>query len=266
MDEVKIVKKNYDDNPEREWDRLEGFHFEFEITKHFLHKYLKGKTVLDIGGGPGRYSIYLAKLGYEVTLIDLSNGNVELAKEKAKESNVEIKAYQCDARDLSKLDLGSFDNVLVMGPLYHLFKESDREKCILEAKKHLNKYGILFVSFISVTGGLNYYLDECPEELINEPAMDLFDRMAEDKSWSGMAFTEATFINNVEILPFFRKLGFEKVTLFGQEGIAGTRLSLLEKSNDTVRNKYLELSIKLRENPQYYPYSNHLMYVGKINK
>lgn len=160
MDEVKIVKKNYDDNPEREWDRLEGFHFEFEITKHFLDKYLKGKTVLDIGGGPGRYSIYLAKLGYEVTLIDLSNGNVELAKEKAKEFNVEIKAYQCDARDLSKLDLGSFDNVLVMGPLYHLFKERDREKCILEAKKHLNKDGILFASFISVTGGLNYYLDE----------------------------------------------------------------------------------------------------------
>lgn len=265
MDETIIVKKSYDDNSQREWDRLDGFHFEFEITKHFLNKYLEGKTVLDIGGGPGRYSIYLAQQGYDVTLIDLSDGDVELAKEKAKEFNVNIKAYQCDARDLSKLDLGSFDNVLVMGPLYHLFKESDREKCIMEAKKHLKEDGVLFASFISVTAGPNYYLDECPEELIDEPDMDLFDRMAEDKSWSGTAFTEATFINNVEILPFFTKLGFEKITLFGQEGITGTRLSLLEKSNDAVRNKYLEISLRLCENPQYFSYSNHLMYIGTYN-
>ncbi len=264
MDEVAIVKKSYDENSQAEWERLDGFHFEFEITKTFLNKYLKGKTVLDIGGGPGRYSIYLAQLGYDVTLIDLSDENVELAREKAEEFGVTIKAYQCDARDLSALNLDSFDNVLVMGPLYHLFEESDRAKCILEAKKHLKEDGVLFASFISVTSALNYYLDECPEELINEPAMDLFDKMEEDKSWSGTAFTEATFINNLEILPFFEKLGFEKITLFGQEGITGTRLSLLNNANDLVRHTYLQLSLKLCENSQYFSYSNHLMYIGKL--
>lgn len=64
--EIEIVKKNYNNNPQLEWDRLEGFTYEFEITKKFLLKHLKGKTVLDIGGGPGRYSIFLAKQGYEV--------------------------------------------------------------------------------------------------------------------------------------------------------------------------------------------------------
>ena len=144
--EIEIVKKNYNNNPQLEWDRLEGFTYEFEITKKFLLKHLKGKTVLDIGGGPGRYSIFLAKQGYEVTLIDLSSGNINLAKQKISENNLNIKTYETDARDLSKLNLGKFDNVLVMGPLYHLSKDDDRIKCINEAKKHLAKNGKIFVA------------------------------------------------------------------------------------------------------------------------
>ena len=38
MDEAVIVKKAYDDAPEREWNRLEGFRFEFEITKRKMEK------------------------------------------------------------------------------------------------------------------------------------------------------------------------------------------------------------------------------------
>lgn len=264
MSEVDVVKENYDKNSLLEWERLSGFNFEFEITKKMLLKHMKNKTVLDIGGGPGRYSIYLAKLGFDVTLVDLSDGNIALAKQKAKEYGVNIKAYQCDARDLSKLNLGKFDNILLMGPLYHLFAESDRSKCVIEAKKHLASKGILFASFISITAGLNYYLDECPEKLIDEPCLDLFDRMENDESWSGRAFTDATFINNIEIEPFFNRLGFDKITLFGQEGITATRISFLNQCSNDVRKLYLDMSLRLCENPQYFPYSSHLMYIGKI--
>ena len=266
LSEVEIVKKAYDNNPAQEWQRLEGFRFEFEITRHMMHRYLKKGKVLDIGGGPGRYSIYLAGLGYDVTLVDLSDGNVAFARKKAEEAGVPIRAFSCDARDLSGLDLGEYDNILLMGPLYHLFQEADRAKCVLEAKKHLKKDGLLFASFISITGGLNYYLDNCPDQLIYEPAMDLFDRMEQDESWSGTALTEATFINNLEILPFFQRLGFEKLTLFGQEGITATRLSFLEQASREVRDKYLELSLRLCENPQYFPYSSHMMYIGTMKE
>lgn len=74
--DTEIVKENYNKNAQLEWERLEGFHFEFEIAKHYLKKYLRGKTVLDIGGGPGRYSVWLAKQGYDVTLVDLSENNI----------------------------------------------------------------------------------------------------------------------------------------------------------------------------------------------
>lgn len=97
--DVEIVKENYNKNAQLEWERLEGFHFEFEIAKHYLKKYLRGKTVLDIGGGPGRYSVWLAKQGYDVTLVDLSESNIALAKQKFQEYGVQVKAYVCDARD-----------------------------------------------------------------------------------------------------------------------------------------------------------------------
>lgn len=34
--EVAIVKRNYDENAGKEWERLAGFSFEFEIAKHYL--------------------------------------------------------------------------------------------------------------------------------------------------------------------------------------------------------------------------------------
>ena len=131
------------------------------------------------------------------------------------------------------------------------------------AKKHLAKDGILFTSFITLTAGLNYYLDTAPEQLIHEPAMDLFDRMERDESWSGMAFTQATFINSLEVLPFFDELGFEKLALLGQEGLTGPRLTKIENSDEEVRKTYLEISLRVCENPQYYAYSDHLLYIGK---
>ena len=77
--------------------------------------------------------------------------NFEFIKKKLKELKINnIKVYQCDARDLSKLNLDKFYNILLMDPLYHLFKESDREKCVLKAKKLLKDNGLLFASFISI--------------------------------------------------------------------------------------------------------------------
>lgn len=93
--------------------------------------------------------------------------------------------------------------------------------------------------------------------------MDLFDRMERDESWSGMAFTQATFINSLEVLPFFDELGFEKLALLGQEGLTGPRLTKIENSDKEVRKTYLEISLRVCENPQYYAYSDHLLYVGK---
>ncbi len=50
-----------------------------------------GEHILDIGGGPGRYSIYFAQRGCDVTLLDLSEGNAAFAREKAAQMGLPLK-------------------------------------------------------------------------------------------------------------------------------------------------------------------------------
>lgn len=81
----KLVRKYYCEQGECEWKRLarDAYHkLEFDTTMHFISKYLSKKKglVLDAGGGPGRYTVELAKLGYELILFDLSSGMLEIAK------------------------------------------------------------------------------------------------------------------------------------------------------------------------------------------
>jgi len=74
---MRRVRRFYQISAQREWERLEHptqGALEFAINKAWIQKFLpeSGARILDIGGGPGRYSIWLAAQGYRVTLADLS--------------------------------------------------------------------------------------------------------------------------------------------------------------------------------------------------
>lgn len=61
----------------------------------------KSLNILDVGCGTGRHSIELAKRGYDLTGIDLSESQLNRAREKARSENVAVKFYKQDARNLS---------------------------------------------------------------------------------------------------------------------------------------------------------------------
>jgi len=127
MDEnIKIVQEFYDSQTEHEWNRIVG-RPEFLLTCRMLDRYIKsGDKILDIGGGPGRYSLHLAEKGSDVTLFDLSPENTKFAGERAAEKGLDIKTIAGDAREADKLVREQFDHVLLMGPMYHLLEEQDR--------------------------------------------------------------------------------------------------------------------------------------------
>ena len=52
---------------------------EYFITMNYVDKYIKsGDKILEIGTGTGRYSIALAKNGYDVTAVELVESNLEV--------------------------------------------------------------------------------------------------------------------------------------------------------------------------------------------
>lgn len=62
--------------------------------------YNRATRILDIGCGTGRHSIELARRGYPVVGIDLSESLLQRAKEKASERKLKIEFQKHDARNL----------------------------------------------------------------------------------------------------------------------------------------------------------------------
>ncbi len=105
--------------------------------------------ILEVGAGTGRYSIALAKEGYDVTSVELVKSNLNVLKKNSKGIK-NLKAFQGDALDLSRFEGNSFDMVLVLGPLYHLYSNKDQNRAIDEALRVCKEKGIAMFAFIPV--------------------------------------------------------------------------------------------------------------------
>lgn len=102
-----------------------------------------GSRVLDVGGGTGVHSRWLAADGHAVTLVDPVPAQVEIA------SAIEgVTAVVGDARSLAADD-GSVDAVLLFGPLYHLDSRRDRDLALAEARRVLRPGGLVMVQAIT---------------------------------------------------------------------------------------------------------------------
>lgn len=265
--DIEAVRRHYDSDPEAEWARLERHPFEFILTTWMMDKYIRpGDSVLDIGGGPGRYSIYFAKKDCNVTLAELSEGNVRLARQKAAEACVGLTAHAVNCLELDRLDLGQFDHVFLMGPLYHLLEEADRVRAVETALKHLKPGGKLYVSFILLFAGIIYDLQNAGHiiaDCANPDAAPLIEAVAAGEDWGGPAFTTAYFYHQRNILPFMERFGLEKLHLFGQEGILSPNYRDILSREPAELEKWIELAKKYLEVPELLSWSEHAMYIGQ---
>lgn len=99
---------------------------------------------LDLGTGPGTQAIQLAKLGFDVTGVDVS----ENAIQKAKQLSTNVNFVRDDFLK-SKLPDGGFDYILDRG-CFHVFEPSQRRKYVEQVKRILDKEGVLFLKCFSI--------------------------------------------------------------------------------------------------------------------
>jgi len=262
MNTIDIIREFYDGQCEFEWNRIAG-RPEFLLTCRMLDRYIRpGDSVLDIGGGPGRYSLHLAQKGCDVTLLDLSPNNADFAMDKARELGLSIKAQCGDARFADSLLTGAFDHVLLMGPMYHLLEEADRVTAMNAALRLLKPGGVIYVSFINIFAGLIYAMKFKPEAVIDPNETPFMECIYNGISYAGTAFTQAFFIQKDEMLPFMARFPLEKLHFFGQEGITSPCEQNLTAQPE-VAEAWLDLSERLWERDDLLNYSEHLMYVGR---
>jgi SAM-dependent methyltransferase len=122
---------------------------EFDRTREIVLRSLPPApaTVADIGGGPGRYALWLADLGYRVIHRDLMPLHVGQVTAAAGPDSW-IESGVADARELDLAD-GCVDAVLLLGPLYHLEREADRLQALREAGRIVRPGGMVFAAAIS---------------------------------------------------------------------------------------------------------------------
>lgn len=125
---------------------------EFTRTQTLLERYLPAPpaVVADVGGGPGRYAVWLAERGYRVHLIDLVPLHVEQARAAAgARSGAALAGAEVgDARALQLPD-ASAHAVLLLGPLYHLPERADRLQALAEARRVCRRGGVVIAAAIS---------------------------------------------------------------------------------------------------------------------
>lgn len=208
----------------REEDRITvGFgRLELLRTQEILRRHLPEPPadVLDVGGGTGAHAAWLAADGYRVHLVDLAARHVERAR--ADLGGLGVTAEIGDARHLAAPD-GSFDAVLLLGPLYHLTERADRIAALREARRVVRPGGMVAVAaisrFASLFDGLSQGFLFEPEfrAIVERDLRDGCHRNPDDHpSW----FTTAFFHRPDELADEVGAAGLALVELVGVEGIA----------------------------------------------
>ena len=260
---------------EREWNRLknpgDGF-VEYAVTRRMLTKYLKPNShILDIGGGPGRYAIWLAKHGHRVVLADLSPELLAIARVKIDEAGVSAnieEIVEADACDLSHWQDDSFDAVLSLGPFYHLPEESDRNQAITELRRVLRPNGFVFVALMPRYGFLRRTL-AMPDERRHLAQPEFVSRILEQGVFINDIpgrFTDGYGVRPEEAPAFFKQHRFTMLTLLAAEGIVGDIqrvLYELEQNDPSTYQAVLNVIINTANDPSIMGMASHLLYIGK---
>jgi len=147
--------KFYDAYGMLEWDRLEATPYgrlQAIIHSEFIERYVRlGDIVLDAGCGPGRFTAASAQLGAAVTALDLSERQLDLAREKIGEAHLleRVDAFvQADISDLSMLPDSHFDVVICYGGALSYVCEQ-RHQAASELVRVVRPEGVLLVSVMS---------------------------------------------------------------------------------------------------------------------
>ena len=263
-----LVKQYYTENVRSEWRRLvkDAYHrLEFTTTLHFLDKYLPPHgRVLDAGGGPGRYTLELAKKGYDVTLLDATGANLDFARRMLRQHGLRSRVNQiaeASIVDLSQFPRGSFDAVLCSGgPLSHILKADDRRQAISELVKVAKPGAPIFVSVISRFGVIIEILKYEQDEI----DMPHFRQLVETGDYfGGRGFTACHFFLLEELQQAFTRPDVEILEMAGLEGVSTQHVRELNHlAKDPERFKYwLETHLKTCTYPSVVGMSEHMLVV-----
>jgi SAM-dependent methyltransferase len=117
-----------------------------EVVSHCLDKMKDAKTVLDLGGGPGKYSLVFVNRGLKAVLldtpetIDYVNSEFGLADIR----NLTLKKGDF-TQDLFVNEFEESFDIVFMGNITHIYSEDVNRNLLMQVSRLLNKGGMVAI-------------------------------------------------------------------------------------------------------------------------
>ena len=255
-----------------ERDRLASGQGALELarTQALLERYLPAPpaVVADVGGGPGRYAVWLAERGLRVHLVDPIPLHIEQARaaSAALPNATLASAGVGDARAIPLPD-ASVDAVLLLGPLYHLPERADRVQALAEARRVCRPGGVILAAvisrFASTLDGLRAgYLDDPAFAAV--AASDVRDGHHRNPTGDPAYFTTAYFHRPEELATECADAGLALEATLAIEGPAWFLSDLDARLADGRRRAVLlDALASLESEPTLLGASAHLLGVAR---
>ncbi len=178
-----------------------------------------GGKILDLACGKGRHSVYLNKIGYDVTGVDLSEQSIAHAKQ------FENETLRFDVHDMTKPYPETFDAVFNLFTSFGYFEDDECNlKTIKSIKAELNDTGFGVIDFMNV----NYVIENLVSQDIKTVEGIVFTQKRkvengyivkdisfkiENQTYNFQERVKALTLNDFELL--FEKAGVHLLDVFG---------------------------------------------------
>ncbi|GJQ61446.1 MAG: methyltransferase [Melioribacteraceae bacterium] len=188
------------------------------FTKKFNPQ--KEIKILDAACGPGRYSVFLAEKGFDVTGFDLAMPLLKITGEKLTNLGIQPKLFRSDIRNVPLK--GKFDLILNMFTSFGYFDDEDENFRFIDSARNLMGSHSIFV------------LDYLNEHLVRKNLVPHSQKKIGDKS-----ITENRFIRNGRVE--------KEITIAGKEGSVNFLESVKLYDKDFMLTKIKDLGYNVRE-------------------
>lgn len=249
---------------DRRYDEIPFFVKVYEpVTWDNIRRFLPppGGRVLDAGGGTGRWAIPLARMGYRVTLVDISAGMLEVARRKVEAEGLSdrVDIRRMDICDMKDLPDSYFDLSMAQGDPLSYCADPDRATSELARVTRGGGYVIASVdSRIQAIGAMVNQDWDRAEQILSTGAMEWQD---EDPA---LRFPIHAFTVG-ELRTLFERHGLRVVRVLGKPIFFSRLPPEVQKrilEDEAALSRLLELEMRYADDPGWAGSAGHIEIVG----